>query len=224
MASPNFDALHLQHAKRIPDYVTTAAGDGAFTSAERSIHLNNAIRRFIEFCVGSKTYNPINAYVISSPTVALASNKISLTSNLFTGGEPAWILSIYNTTTTAVLVQEVPKDYIQIIEASINQYLTASTSNQFWYIDEGTITVLGAGATNTIKVRYVKKHIDLIAGFTSDILIPSQYWNLILDYALIEALNNKPTSDIDITRIKGTNDVISKQEALIAGRTDLKDN
>lgn len=224
MASPLYDALSIQHSRNIGDAVAAAGTNGStFSTTQRDNHLNNAIRRLIRNVVainrpramrGLKTnYEPIQAYIVDSPQVALVANAISLTAAGFTGGEIDEVLSVINATSNK-FIKPVPPNMSYFVHSNIavNSFLTASSTNQFWYVQGGNLTVTGSGATDNIEVKYVKRHTALTAAFASDILITSPYWNILLDYALVEALQDRP-NDKNVVRAK---QMIETQQARMA--------
>ena len=95
MATPNFDALSVQHSRNIGDKVAAATTDGTATSSlQRSTHLNNAIRKWHADMLAIGNKNALSGYIVESPGVSLANNVISLSSASFTGGEVASVISV----------------------------------------------------------------------------------------------------------------------------------
>lgn len=200
MASPNFDALNLQHSRNIGDTVAAAATDGsAFSSAKRSSHLNAAIRNWMIDQLLVENLNGLSSYVLEA-TASLTGNALSLASG-FTGGVLA-VISVKNNN-RATMVRKIPITMKHIVDnAYSNSFLATTSDNQYWTINGGNLVLIGSGATDSVSVIYVSRHTDLAVAGASDIAIPPTYWTMILDYALLEALKEKPQTEEVVARIK----------------------
>lgn len=205
MASPNFDALSVQQSKNIGDPVAAATTDGKrWSSAQRSYHLNEAIRRWLrkQFLNGmiresrtqdaGKNWENLGSYVVQG-TGALTASVKSLSS--FDGTNTvAHIIDCYNST-DAVPVKRLPQHFYRWAQTGGNSFLTSSATNQFFVVDGGNIRLLGGTATSTLSLRFVKAHSDLSANGSSDIAIPSQSWDQILDLAFKVAMEEVGDSE-----------------------------
>jgi len=145
MASPNYNSLSVQHSRNIGDSVTAAGTNGGlYTSVQRDYHLNSAIKRFIRVVINANkikhlqqlptNYDPIEQYVKESPSVALAANAISLTSASFTGGEVDTVISVVNVNSGTVYTKPLPIHLVHLSDANANSFISASASNQLWYV------------------------------------------------------------------------------------------
>ena len=188
MSSPNFDALSVQHSRNIGDTVSSASSNGtAVSSAQRSTHINNACRLFVAKNVELENYSPIKGYV-NLTTGTLSSNTYSLTSAT---PDVAWIISLSDTSEGRIATK-LPQKYEKLVGTSQNSYLTASTTNIYYMQEGSSLHVYGAGATDAIALRYVGVHTDLSAGGSTDILIESPYWWMVLELALYYAMLERP--------------------------------
>lgn len=198
MASPNFDALSVQHSKNINDPVAAAATNGfRWTSAQRTYHLNEAIRRILKLYArvarmkmeagvpASREMDFLDAYM-AVEAQSLSNNTKALSS--WTGGVME-ILSAYNAT-DSLPVSRLKDTLYSHVQTGGNGFLTASTTRQYWLRDGSSFRLVDGGTTtgDSISLRYIKPHTDLSAGGASDILVTSPYWGLVLDMAMKVAL------------------------------------
>lgn len=194
MASPNFDALNVKLSKRLGDPVSSATSDGSrFSSALRDQYLNEGIRRLMRKYVRQvepdieevQMLDPVffSGGYLSDYAGALAANVVALSTINGTGVFK--IISVQNTDgTNAGMVKPLPHTEKPDVLAGDNKYLTSAAIGHNLYLIEGTnLRVIGAGATNTISVQYLKPHTDLSSGGSTDILVPSTYWDQVLDMA-----------------------------------------
>lgn len=206
MASPNYDSLSVQHSRNIGDAVSSASSDGnQATSAMRDIHLNNAIKKFVQIKYLAKDYSCISRYVNETSATALTSNVLSLS-----GLTPAcaWIISVTNTT-AGLPVREIPQELVDYVSvaSTTNDFIKSSSTNQ-QHVREGVnVRVLGSGATDSVKIRYVAQHTTLSAGGSSDIIIDSQYWNIILELAKQEFYTDFPNEE-NALKLKNSLDML----------------
>ena len=197
MASPLFDAISVQHSRFIGDSVAAAATDGkVWSSAQRSNQINLAIRRLIDKHLkralaadkagmdASWHYGFLQGYITEEAQSLSASVK-ALSS--WTGGV-AYIFSVKNGST---FVKPISQERKTFSDVELNDYLKTSSTNQFWLLEAGDIHVLGCGATDSVTLRYLKQHTDLSAGGATDILIPNQYNDEILQTSELMYLKEK---------------------------------
>lgn len=95
-------------------------------------------------------------------------------------------------------------------------------TQQYWTVGGGNLNVIGSGASDVIRVLYVKRHTDLSVAGSSDIEIPQTYWSMILDYALIEALKEKPQTEGISSRLKITAELLNQQLQRMASNKIIK--
>ena len=200
MASPNFDALNLQHSKNIGEAVAAAATNSSrWTAAQRSYHLNEAIRRLIKYHIVPNIADTIDVFIrntgflnphITTEAQALSSNVKALSGWT---GTASWILSAYNTTDSLPVVP-VPQRIVPYTSAGGNSYLLASATNQMYTIDGGNFRLLDgvSNSTDSITLRYIKAHSDLSVGGASDIIITDNFNDWILDMAYKVAFEELP--------------------------------
>lgn len=207
MASANFDILHVAHSKAIGDPVAAATSDGKrWTSAQRSNHLNEAMRRLLNKHAtlaqikeerdidASKHYHLLGAYVVSSSN-ALSNNTVSLAS--FNSNDIGWILNAYNTTDTFP-IKKLPQKLWSWSQADGNSYLTASETNQFYILDGGNFRLIDGSTTtgDTITLRFILKHRAMTANdSTADTLWPSTSYGYVLDLAYKVAMEELATTE-----------------------------
>ena len=205
MASPNFDALSVQHSKNINDPVAAAATNGfRWTSAQRTYHLNEAIRRLLKLFArvarmkveagvpASREMDFLDSYM-AVEAQSLSNNIKALSS--WTGGVME-ILSAYNAT-DSLPINRLKDTLYSHVQTGGNSFLTASTTRQYWLRDASSFRLVDGGTTtgDSISLRYVKPHTDLSAGGASDILVTSTYWGLVLDMAMKVALEENADSE-----------------------------
>jgi hypothetical protein len=203
MASPLFDAISVQHSRNIGDAVAAAATDGSsITSAQRTQHINNAIRRFIRVKYLTKDYDCIIQYINESAATAMTSNLLSLS-----GLTPtvAWIIDIKNTTGTVQFVKPLPQELQIYFNSNVttNSFLQPSSTNQYWTRKGTSVQNFGGGATDNLVIRYVAQHTALSAGGSSDILIDNQYYDIIYEMALQEYYSDYP-DEVNAIRMKSS--------------------
>lgn len=210
MATTNLNTLSLQHAKNIadPPMVQTADQDGKrWTSAQRTYHINEAIRRWIRKVYRSamakerrgapaeKEWQDLGTY-LSVATDTLSGKTLTLDDWGSANEDVAWIVSVYNSSTGHV-VKKIPQSIIPYTTTT-NSFLAYDTNNAYWYLDGRTFTMLGGGSNNTINLTFVKQHTDLTvvtgAGGT-DIELPSHVWDQILDLAFKVAMEEVGDSE-----------------------------
>lgn len=191
MASPNFDDLSVRFSRIIEDPVATASTDGdAFTSAFRSHCINQGIRRLLRFWAINGPEDAIREYLNTEAQSMVASVK---TLSSWTGGIHA-IVSAYNVTDEQLLYQE-PNDFREELLSSNNVFIQAGSGQQKFIVNAAQFQLFGGTATSSVRLTYVKQHTDLSAGGSSDIAIPSQYWNDVLDAAAMYFWEQYPTQE-----------------------------
>lgn len=185
--------------------MAAAATNGfRWTSAQRTNHLNEALRRLLRLFArvarmkleaGISTGAEMD---FLDPYIAVEAQ--SLTNNVkalssWTGGVME-ILSAYNATDSLPLNRLKDRLYSHV-QTGGNSFLTASTTRQYWTRDAGNFRLIDGGTTtgDSISLRYVKPHTDLAAGGASDILVTSTYWDLVLDMALKVAMEENATAE-----------------------------
>ena len=177
MATPILDPLSVQHSKNIGDTVAAAGTDGKrWSSAQRTYHINEAIRRWIRKMIAVKNFGALRAYV-QNESAALSSNELTVAS--FSDGVPDTILSVYDTTLTNQ-VDPLPPE-LSRWEAENEE--TAIVSGLYFVWDNSKLTVLNAGASDTVKVQYVKQHTDVVQSTGPDIAVPNSYYPQLLNLA-----------------------------------------
>ena len=177
MATPILDPLSVQHSKNIGDTVAAAGTDGKrWSSAQRTYHINEAIRRWIRKMIAVKNWAALRAYV-QNESAALSSNELTVAS--FTDGIPDTIISVYDTTLTNQ-VDPLPPE-LSRFEAENEE--TAIVSGLYFTWDNSKLAVLNSGASDTIKVQYVKQHTDVIQSTGPDVAVPNSYYPQLLNLA-----------------------------------------
>lgn len=195
MASPNFDALSVSLSMTLGDGVAAAATDGVmWSSAQRTTFLNNACRRWllrglqrlVRAQVGAEEM--LQNYIIEES--ATLSSAVTALASLSSNAGTAHIISVYNSTDTA-FVKPLPPELRQVVLAGVNAFL----SEQYWLIDGGNLRVVGTNVagSESVTIKHVKQHVALAAGGSTDILVPPQYLNVILDLATMLGLEADPT-------------------------------
>lgn len=164
MSSPNFDALSIKLSHLIDDPVSSATTDGnVVTSFYRTQFLNDGIRNCLRKWVIQKDWMALRNYLKDS-SATLASGTSILTAWT---GTPYIILAAKNVTRN-VYIRPVANDPTlkYLIDVGANQYVSASLTIQYYSIENGYFTLLDGtvGGTDTINLRYVKEHSDLIVG------------------------------------------------------------
>ena len=188
MASPNYDLLSVRLSRMLGDVVASASTDGkVWTSARRDILLNNAIRRWMLEEAQKENINALKGYV-TSESQSLSSNVVARST--YTGGV-FYIISGYNAT-NSVFIDRLEEDLRLDIVNGRMPFLTPTTYQEYWSYEGANIRIYGAGATDSVTLHYVKDHTDMSAGASSDTVVPSQYWGIILDYALELGVQEKP--------------------------------
>jgi len=207
MASPNFDALNLQHSKNIGDPVAAAGTDGKrWSSAQRTYHLNEAIRRWIrkQYIAGmsresrsqdaGRAWESLGSYVVQS-SETLSSSSLAFSS--FSGGAPAHIIAVYNVT-DGVVVKRLPQKFVSYANSNANSFLASSSSNEYWYSEGDKLHIDSnseGSASALVSVIYVKRHTDLSVAGASDIAVPSNSWDQIQDLAFKVAMEEVGDSE-----------------------------
>lgn len=218
MASPNWDQLSIDLSKKIGDAVAAATTSGdTYTSAERDLFLNKAHRRWLLKQVEEQNWNALRGYM-NREAKTLSNNVLALSS--WTGGVAA-ILSAFNVT-DSLYVRRLPDGYDGVASAGLNIYYTPSTTNQFWKQEGSVFRLLDGGTTtgDSIRLEYIKQHTNLAAndaGGNGDTLVPSQYFDEILDLATAEALSERQQpGDRELSVIKERG--VDQPSQVIAGR------
>jgi hypothetical protein len=212
MASPLYDAVSVKHSRNIGDYVAAASSDGVrWSSVQRDVHLNEAIRRWMQKQIKIQITSPTYKTILKDPFAlvnylggmasALGSGVVALTS--YTGGIQ-WILSGYNSTTSKHLDFILP-DMQGTFASGENSYLNGN----YAFITGTNLTVKGAVNTDQIYLYYVKPHTNMAAGAGSDWLVPTQYEDQILKLALAVALTEYPTQE-NVQRAQFAETVVDK--------------
>ena len=117
-----------------------------------------------------------------------------------------------NNATTTRTIKKIPLELETIVnEGADNSFLTASSTNQYYFKTGTTVKVLGSGATDSVTIWYVAVHTNLTAGFTTDILIDAQYWEIILELALYYAMLERPS---ELNNAKGKNALDTAMNAI----------
>ena len=200
MASTNFDALSVRLSRMIEDAVAAATTDGdRFTSAYRDLLLNSGSRKLLKRAVDEKNDDLLRAYT-NIEAQSLASNVKTLAS--WTGGVQA-ILSVYNATDETQVFPADPS-MKEAIQNGHNKYLLATATQQRYILEAASFFLIGGTTTSSIRLTYVKAYTDLAAndaGGAGDILIPSQYYEMVLDYALMVFCEENPTNE-NIVRLQ----------------------
>lgn len=193
---PTFNDLNVTLSNRINDPVAAAATDGSkYSSAFRVDYLNQAIRRWMQkmviACKITGDFSPLRDYT-AEEAQTLAANVKALSG--WTGGV-FHVISAYNATDSLPVKQVVGERQRFFVESGGNSYITASATNQYWTEDGSNFRLIDGSTTNadSLRLRYVKQHTDLVAGGT--ILVPSQYHGDILDIAEALAFEDVPTSE-----------------------------
>lgn len=197
MASANFDQLHVDLSRRLDDGVASASTAGnVFSVAQRSLFLNEAVKRLMfKYKAKVEREGELSSAwdffrsLITSEGQATTSNSIALSS--YTGG----VFKILKATNSTVVVKPVPLDMIEDIALSIIPWFDSSTTNQYYHIQAGNLTTVGAGATDTITLRYIKDWADMTPAYASDIPIPSKYFHQILDIAYRVAMEEVASAE-----------------------------
>jgi len=195
----NYDALAVRLSRRLGDPASAAQTDGKrFTSALRDTFLNAAIKKlyvkYLRFinrdALAVELIEPgFFRGVLTNEGQALSSGAQTLST--WTGGV-AWIVSARNSSTPGQVLP-LPLRLKSAVESSVNTFLTANSSNQFYTIQTSSIKVFGSAANDTIVLDYVKPHALLVSNAGSDIVVPDHYWEQVLDLAEAIALQEFPT-------------------------------
>jgi hypothetical protein len=208
MATTNLNAISVQHSKNIGDPVATAdLGGKRWSSAQRTYHINEAIRRWLikQIDIGrrkesrsqeaAKHWESLGTYIIS-----LADNVVDSSKSLENWGgsdDIAWVLSAYNDTDN-IPVKELPQRLYPYTQTGGNSFLTASATNQYYTLNTGLFQLQGGTNPSSIQLVFVKKHVDLVvdvAGGTLDIQVPSHHWAQIQDLAFKVAMEEVGDSE-----------------------------
>ena len=209
MASPNFDSLSVQHSRNIADTVSAAANSGnKFTTAQRSNHLNNAMRRWLFTQTSLANYNALINY-IADVTATTGSGTYSLSG-------VANIISVHCDSKVIKRGNERFFNQYQASATNGNSFLAPSATDPAYIYVGGVINLypLTSFSSKTILIHYITTHTNLTAGFATDILVPSQYWHQILDLALVEAMNEIP-SELSMARSKDKAQIIGAELQLL---------
>jgi len=197
MASPNYDALHVEFSKRLDDVVAAATSNGdVWSSVQRDIPLNEACRRLmmkywkkVETDRFSEAWDFFRS-LITSEGQAMTANAIALSS--YTGG----VFKILSALNSSTIVKELPQEWVDdVATLSLMPWYDSGTNNQYFYIDAGSLTNVGGGATDTITLRYIKNWTNLTASNATDIPIPSRYFHEVLDLAISIANEDMATQE-----------------------------
>ena len=227
MASPNFDILNLQHSNNISDVVGSASVSGnKFTSVQRSYHINTGIRRWLLLQALLKNYNALISYLstITTTTVGASWDEWDINWDVI---DSVWDDEVENGVYTLVNVMDILSVYCDNKEikrgneeffghyssgvSNKNNQLQATTTEPVYLYGDGKLFIypLTDFIGKSLKIHYVKTHTDLIVGGGTDILIPQHYWQEILDYAVIEAMNEVYNKE-SVIRIAGKKNMIEK--------------
>ena len=200
MASTNFDALSIRLSRMIEDAVSAATTDGdRFTSAYRDLLLNSGSRKLLKRAVDEKNDDLMRAY-INTEAQTLSSSTKTLAS--WTGGVQA-ILQAYNVTDEEMVYPAAPTFREELADGE-NIYQLATATQQRYIIHAASVLIFGGTATSSLRLTYVKAYTDLAAndsGGAGDILIPSQYYEVVLDYALMVFCEENPSNE-NIVRLQ----------------------
>ena len=211
MATTNLNTLSIRHSKNIGDPVSAADGDGKrWTSAQRTVHINEAVRRWLrkEYIAGTiresrtqdpkKAWDSLGSYLVKGAVSVSAGSK-SLTDFGGAGVSVAWFVSNGANSTDAAIVKRLPFNLLPYCAAGLGQsYFAYSTTNQYFYVSDGTFYLLGATSPSNIAIWYIKQHTDLTVvtgdGGT-DIAVPSHSWDQIIDLAYKVAMEEVADSE-----------------------------
>lgn len=191
----NFDSLVVRFSRKIDDAVSATGTDGdVITSLKRVQYLNNGIRVWMMKKIQQSDFMALSGY-IQTKTQAMTANSVSLDAAGFTGGI-LWIISITNTTPTPdVPVTIVEPHWARDITLSRIEGLLGSAADQKAYLQNGSLNVIGSGATDTLSVTYIQKHTDLTSGGGTDISINSAYFDEVLEEAFTLFVKEYPSQD-----------------------------
>lgn len=215
--------LSVQHSRNIGDPVAAtgdapAGADGnLFTLAQRFSHLNRAIRRWLLLQTNLKNYNALLKFItkVESTTGAGASSGFYTLSN---------ILSIISVMCDNKFIKRGDESLFSQYQSGItngNSFLAPSATDPVYIYNGGIINIFPASSfsSKSITIHYVKQWTDITAASGSEIDVPDHYSNQILDFALVEAMNEMP-SEVSFARSKDKQQSLSTDFQLIS--EDLK--
>ena len=174
MSLPIYDPLQVQLSRFIRDKVTNATDDGKiWTSAQRDNIMNLSIRRWIQMVVQRilaaekanvvpvRHYERLSGY-LNEEVQSMIANVLPLTT--WTGSVDH-IFTAYNVT-KGQNVSPLPDDDFRFYSPSQGTFMGASSSNQYFVYDSSDFHLLDGATTTTdsIKLRYLKRHSNLVAG------------------------------------------------------------
>jgi hypothetical protein len=181
MAIPLYDSLNVQHSRNIGDPVAAATTNGAkWTYQQRDFHLNTAINRWIDKMLDTankleiagmdagKYWDALQGYTASEAQALVANAKALSSWNSANG--IVKILSVYDTT-LSLPCRYISQRLFDWAGTGGNTLLTASSTNPLWSQIGSTLYVKGAGATDSITLRYVKKHVSIVATSASTAVV-----------------------------------------------------
>ena len=103
------------------------------------------------------------------------------------------------------------------VVTNANSFLTPSATEPVYIFSTGKVLLFPISefdSISTLNIHYIKQHTDLASGSTATLEVPDHYTNQILDFALIEAMNEIP-SELSIVRSKDKKELAMSELALI---------
>lgn len=172
MATPNYDALHVRFSRMISDPVDAATTDGKrYSGTLRDHYFNAGIRQWIRKKIQNKDWEPLRGYIRTGAGTLNSSKVLSITSF-----SPAVdkILSVYDTTKTK---------YVTPIPAGVDRYelenpASALVSGFYYAIENNDLLIIGAAASDSVKVEYVAQHSNLAANGGSEVPVFDAEWSI----------------------------------------------
>lgn len=207
---PTFDEMNVTLSNRVGDAVASAATNGTmYSSGDRVAYLNQASRNLMDKYVTvllreddttmwtrrKRRAEDFLANHLDESVGVLSSNVLSLDS--FSPVVDT-ILSVEDDTTSKP-VARAPEGLAPLIEnnriagwelGTYNATAASDTSNPQWSIHDNKLKVLGCAATDSIRIRYVSKYVDIAAAGTT--LIPAQFHHQLINMAVILVLEDDP--------------------------------
>jgi hypothetical protein len=110
----------------------------------------------------------------NSEAQSLSSNSKSL-SSWNSGNGIAKILAVYDTT-LSLPCRYVPQNIFNWASTGGNTLVTASATNPLWSVINSTLYVQGAGASDSITLRFVKRHVSITSNQASTAVISDTAW------------------------------------------------
>ena len=205
-----FNDLSVQHSRNIGDTVASGSTDGnLFTSAQRANHLNRAIKRWLLVHTSLKNYNALLSFITNVTSTTSSGGAYTLSA----------VLGIISVLCDSKFIKRGNEIFFSQYQSAItngNSFLAPTATEPVYIYNAGAINLYPAASFNakSITVHYVKQWTDLAYNSTATIDVPDHYTNQILDFALIEAMNEIP-SDISMARSKDKKELAMSELALI---------